>query len=279
LLSLQPYAGQHPRGDYPGGKGTPQDVENARKAIDQIPGIPGRAAQGAFDEFDQNYQTRVAENKLPASLSMTDVSDAVNKAATNWQLHYDVDLYLKEQHGPFGVRDLRPNTDVAPGGGKLPRNFFAVGLDSAGRPVDVLNYSDLGSGTRYQSQYQFRYDALSAADNSPIIPDGGRRVTVQNWVDGETNNDRLSGPKQVIGNRENILAGVTQYYYDASGHCVEALYFRGSEFLKAPGQRRPIEDMKFPQGLADQSIEERTRASRIDFFDLLGPRLTQAPKL
>jgi hypothetical protein len=65
-------------------------------------------------------------------------------------LHYDVDLYARERYGSLGTRDLRPNTDTAPGGGKLPNSFFAVSLDAARRPLDVLKYYDPGTGIRYQ---------------------------------------------------------------------------------------------------------------------------------
>ena len=270
-LYLQPYPGQLPLRDYPGGKGSPQDVDDARKVINQIPGPTGAVAREAFDLFDKNYRSRVGENKTPTLLALTDVTAKMAEKVTDWQLHYDVDLYNKEIHGPLGARDLRPNTDKFPGGGKMPKSFFAVGFDAQGKPLDVLKYDDPGTGSRYLGQYRIQYDDLT--DGS-----GMHRVTVKNWVDADMNKPKITGPQEYIGNRLNTLAGVTQYYYDSAGHCVDAQYYTGATLQLPPNQWVPTDEIKYPNGQAYQSTEERQRASRMDFFDTFGPRLPEIGK-
>ncbi len=265
VIFLKPYPGQLPLRDYPGGRGTEQDVNDTREALGTVPGPAGVASRQAFELFDKNYNSRANENTTPTMLALTDVPKSVSDKVTNWQLHYDVDLYQREAHGPLGVRDLRPRTDVAPGGGKLPKDFFAVGFDAEGKPVDVLKYDDPGTGSRYLGQYQISYETL--ADGT------GRRVTIKNWVDADMNREKLSGPQQVIGNRLNTLAGVTQYYYDNDGKIVDARYYQGSTMLLDRSQWKPADDMRYSDGLAAGTMEERTRASRMDFFNLFGPRL------
>lgn len=258
---LHPQYGQVPLRDYPGGLSNAQDVNQTQNLIDQIPGRAGFAARTAFQAFKTNYNSRLGENTLPTSLTVSEAPSIVEQAP-HWKLHYDVDLYATERYGRFGIRDLRPRTEIFPGSNKQPDSFFAVALDQELKPVDVLQYQTNG---HYQGQYQFGYERLD---------DGRRRVNVRHWVDTDQNRSSLVGPKAYIGDHQNTLAGVSQFYYDQVGHCTEALYYPGYTFLNQDrNQWKPTVDMQFPNGRVSGTPEERSAASRIDYFNLLGPRL------
>jgi hypothetical protein len=53
--------------------GSVQDVAQAQRVVDRIPGTTDAAANMVFTLFKDNYQSRVAENHMPASLRMSDV--------------------------------------------------------------------------------------------------------------------------------------------------------------------------------------------------------------
>jgi hypothetical protein len=285
---LQGNPNQLPDRAYPGGIGP--DVQDVQTLIDHIPGPQGYAAQVAFSSFLKNYNTRVTESTIPKSLPLFDLP--TNKEADrkyvwdkldHWSLKHDVDMYSKKDYGPFTGRDLRPNTDTAPGGGKLPPMFFAVGLDKENKPVDILEYYKSSAGNKYREQYQFNYEK---------VVDGRMRVTVYNWMDSTLTRD--AGPREVIGNKLNTLEGVSQYYYDPnSGKCTEALYYNGYNMKK------PMVDLKFnngqvqvsernansgemtpwstPQQGVDAIRTARNKGAKLNFFNLLGPGLPDLP--
>lgn len=259
-VTLRPPYGQVPLRDYPGGLSNAQDVKQTQELVDRLPGNAGLMTQAAFQLYKTNYNSRLGENFLPTALKVTEAPTNA-QLAPHWKLHYDVDLYATERYGRFGVRDLRPRTETFPGSNKQPGSFFAVALDSELKPVDVLQYQSNG---RYQGQYQFIYERLD---------DGRRRVNVRHWLDTQDNRNSMVGPTAIIGDHSNTLAGVSQFYYDQVGHCTEALYYPGYAFLRDRSQWQPMVDMKFPQGRVSGTPEERSAAARIDYFDLLGPRL------
>jgi hypothetical protein len=232
---LHPYPGQARLRNYPGGKGTPEQVAQAREIISRLPG----PAEPLFELFDKTY---------------------------GYQVHFDVDLYVREDHGAgMNARDMRPTNDVAPGSGKRPDNFYAVISDKShkNRPLDVLVYDDPGTGSHYKGQYIFQYK-----DN----PDGTSVTTVKHFVppDVATGNAMI-GKDAEIANKQNELIGTTRYYYDTQHRCIEADAYRGSD-LKQPNPQ-PFAKQRFVDGQVNGTITERQQATQFDFFDLLGPRL------
>jgi hypothetical protein len=252
-------------------------------------------AQVAFALFLKNYNSRVDESQIPKSLPLFDLpkTSETNRQFVwgnidHWQLKHDADLYVKSDHGPLGTRDMRPNTDQSPGGGKLPPMFYAVGVDKENKPVDVLEYYNPGTGSKYREQYQFKYEAVA---------DGRMRVTVFNWMDSSLTRD--VGPQEVIGKTLNTLEGVSQYYYDATtGKCTEASYYKGWMLQKPRDQWLPDVTMKFTDtqvsisdrdgrsgqmkpfytvAPADAILTVRAKAGTLNFFNLLGPKLPDLP--
>jgi hypothetical protein len=257
---LHPYPGQARLRYYPGGKGTPEQVAEARKIISRLPG----PAEPLFELFDKTYNSREGENHTPGALKLDDAPNFGPNAG--YQVHFDVDMYVREDHGPgMNARDLRPTNDVAPGSGKRPDNFYAVVSDkrNGNRPLDVLVYDDPGTGSHYKGQYIFQYK------NNP---DGTSVTTVNHFVppDVATGNAMI-GKDVLIANKQNELIGTTRYYYDAQHRCIEADAYRGSD-LKQPNPQ-PFTKMRFVDGQVNGTITERQQATQFDFFDLLGPRL------
>jgi hypothetical protein len=263
---LHPYDGQGPLRFYPGGKGTPEQVEATRKLIEgaseHLRGLAGPAAL-AYELFVRTYNSREGENHIPQSLSLSDAPDFGKDA--RYQLHYDVDSYVKEDHGPgMSARDMRPKTEISPGIGKLPDNFFAVVADKNNTPLDVLQYDNPGTGTRYDGQYRFNYQTN---------PDGTSKISVLHFVAPWVKDaNPMDLKERDIAGKPNFLAGVSNYYYDSNHHCIEADYYSGVD-LKANPQAKPIQSMRFVDGRVDGTFEERGHAGQLDFFDLLGPRI------
>lgn len=273
---------------YPGGIGP--DVNQVRDLINDIPGPQGFAAKQAFALFINNYNSRVNESQIPKQLPLVDLpqaNDASSQFVTgyldHWQLKHDVDLYSPISDGPFAGRNMRPATDVAPGGGKRPPMFYALGLDAANRPVDMLEYYNPGTGTKYREQYQFRYENM---------PDGGKRVTVYNWMDSTETTD--IGIQKVIGNKQNTLEGISQYYFSANGYCSKAVHYDGQMLLQPKDQWQPLVDIKFQNGQAIVSDRDglsgqmlpykavddftlRQKAQYFSMYNMLGPKLQDIP--
>jgi hypothetical protein len=279
-------------GKYPGG--IMPDSDELRRMINTVPGPQGQMAKQAFNLFISNYNSRVNESQIPKQLPLVDVpsgsdagADFVPKNIDHWQLKHDVDLYSKISTGGLAGRDLRPHTDRGPAGGKLPPMFFALGLDAKNRPIDLLEYYNPGTGTRYREQYQFRYENM---------PDGGKRVTVYNWMNAAETQD--VGPRKVIGGKQNTLEGISQYYFDPTGNCKEALHYDGK--MMTPGKPasdwKPLIDIKYQNGQAyvsnrdgvsgdmtqPQAVDDytlRQKAAYFSMYDLLGPKLQPIPGL
>jgi hypothetical protein len=260
---LHPYAGQARLRDYPGGKGTPEQVAEARKIFAHMPG----PAAPLFELFDKTYNSRVGENHTPGALKLSD-APAFGPDA-QYQLHFDVDMYVREDHGPgMNARDMRPVNDVAPASGKRADEFYAVVSDKDNKPLDVLEYDDPGTGSRYLGQHMFNYrqnpDGTSVTSVLHFIP---------SWL---AQSQGLDGKDRPIAGKPNVLAGVTKYYYDSAHHCVQAEFYSGANIKDSP-QPAPTQTMKFVDGRVDGTITERERASKFEFFDLLGPRIPDEP--
>jgi hypothetical protein len=247
--------------------------------------------EGANGKSPISVLANLSENELPKSLPMQDLpaQTEANRQFV-WAnvdhiiLENEAGLTQKQNYGWFGNRDLRPVSDVAPDSGSAPGTDYAVALDKANRPVDVLTYYNPGTGNKYLEQYQFKYGQLADGTNRSM-------VTVMDWKDSTQTSD--AGPRQIIGNKLNTLEGVSQYYYDSTGKCVEALYYQGWAMNGPKANWTPALDMKFgagqvsiseqnprsgqmsdfytPSSPAETALTVRSKAATLKFFDLLGP--------
>jgi hypothetical protein len=232
---------------------------------------------------------RLTDKELPTSLVMQDLPAAseanrkfVSANVDHMILENNDALSTAQNYGWFGNRDLKPTSDVAPNSGSRGGTDYAVTLDKANKPVDVLAYQN--PGNKYVEQYQFNYGQLTDGSNRS-------RVTVYDWKDSSQTTD--VGPQQVIGNKLNTLEGVSQYYYDTTGKCVEAVYYNGWALKGAKSDWKPVVDMKFqngqisiseqnprsgemtpfstPSNSKEAALTVKYKAANLKFFDLLGP--------
>jgi hypothetical protein len=255
------------------------------------PAPAAKAVARADGQGNLSVLNRLADKELPTSLVMQDLPAAsetnrqfVSANVDHLILENNDALSTKQDYGWFGSRDLKPTSDVAPNSGSRAGTDYAVTLDKANRPVDVLAYQNPGTGNKYVEQYQFNYGQLTDGTNRS-------RVTVYDWKDSTQTND--VGPQQVIGNKLNTLEGVSQYYYDSTGKCVEAVYYNGWALKGPKSDWKPVVDMKFeagqisiseqnprsgqmtpfstPSNSSDAALTVRYKAANLKFFDLLGP--------
>jgi hypothetical protein len=247
--------------------------------------------EGANGQGSLSVLSRLSDSELPKSLPLQDLpaQTEANRQfvwanVDHMVLENEHDLKSKQDYGWFGNRDLKPVSDVAPNSGSAPGTDYAVALDKTNRPVDVITYYNPGTGNKYLEQYQFKYDQVADGTNRS-------RVTVMDWKDSTETQD--VGPQQIIGNKLNTLEGVSQYYYDNTGKCVEALYYKGSLMNGAKAAWKPTLDMKFnagqmsiseqnprsgemtpfytPSNDYENALTTRSKVATLKFFDLLGP--------
>ena len=255
------------------------------------PGTPAGAAKGDQNSGVIQVFSNIDDKVFPKNLPLLDIPAQTEKNrqyvwgnVDHLELHTAGELYTASNYGALGKHDLRPASKTAPLNDGSQSNLYAVALDKGGKPVDILQYYDPGTGTKYQEQYQFKYDQLAGGTNTT-------RVTVMDWKDSKQTTD--VGPQQIIGNKLNTLEGVSQYYYDATGKCTEALYYNGWSMNAPRADWKPAVDMKFngdqlsisernansgqmtpfytPATKYEADLTIQAKAAKLKFFDLLGP--------
>ncbi|HEY9679721.1 MAG TPA: hypothetical protein V6C76_17090 [Drouetiella sp.] len=176
-----------PAPDYPGGIGPDARV------LGQVVGAMGPGPGEMYDLFLKTYNSRSKENVLPSQLRLDAAAPQAVAKVDHWMLMTDSDL--SQPRPEYGNRNLRP-------GPEQKGHFFAVGVNKAGNPINVLEYYWGDKSAVYAGQYQITYnrDAQGYMHS---------RIEHYNATQSST-----PGPKAVIGRSLNTYEGTTEYVSD-----------------------------------------------------------------
>lgn len=201
-------------------------------------------------------------NISPSELHLPEFCDEERyaKSIVAWDIMKDVDLTKPQNFPGLGARDLLPKTgtvyqpDIVPQRNgwaphAVPHEYFVVGKRADGMPVEVVEYDHDQSGKPvYKQQYLFQYDKLA---------DGQTRVSVQNWVNAKLATQ--DGLHMMIGRDENVIRGISQYYFDASG--VTKAEYWNAQSLKAPKDKQtPDIRIMFEPGSSTIGVQQKPPA-------------------
>jgi hypothetical protein len=224
----------------------------------------------------------------------------------SWDFKNANQLKDKQNFPGLGDRDLLPTFQVGeaqPGyvsshtrAPNTPPDFFAIAKRADGMPLEVIQYNADNTGhLTYKQQFLFNYQNLA---------DGENRVTVQKWAPAA--GDYSNAPKRTIGDQQNMLLGLSQYYRNGND-TVKAEYWTDASLTQpkpvvASGAPQPAGDWRTPDvritfndgtnsigfqkkslsGLLSGVIQETGDVAkseltgvlpRFNFYDLFGPKL------
>jgi hypothetical protein len=226
--------------------------------------IEQEAFMGDFGKIGQDGTGRnlnPQETRIPDALD-----DARHKSQIAfWDIQKDSELAKRQTYPGLGDRDLLPRVGMVfppepvarPGGYQpppQPHNFFAIAKRADGLPLEAIEYTPDGKGGfSYRQQYLFQYDKLASGQN---------RVTVQNWAPSDK--VLAAGPRLSIGDHQNTMVGVTQYYQDGS-NTKHMEYWTGASVLQLQ-QQREEDAAKAKSGVKDKPRLDPAGADlQIDF--------------
>jgi hypothetical protein len=239
--------------------------------------------------------THISPDKLHLPAATTE--SLYTSQIAYWDLKTGDQMRAKQEFPGLGQRDLLPTMQVGstdPGyvfNGRpaptSPRDFFAIGNRADGMPLEVMHYSaDQAGHLTYKDQYLLHYQDMT---------DGTNRVTVQKWTPNP--DASINGPVRTIGDQQNTLLGITQYYRNGD-QTTTAEYWKDASIMApkpAHGDKTPDVRITFNNGTNNIGFQKKglsgllsgvipeygTQAKnellgvlpQFNFYDLFGPKL------
>lgn len=160
------------------------------------------SASVLYDLFLKTSNDRSGENKVPDSITISELHKGMKDRVKSIQLAGDSDLLKEDMHGIV----------LHPTGRNNPGTAYAVLRDENGIPVNVIEYY-LGNGKpQYIEQWIFEREMDKDT--------GGQKTNIYQFRESSQTN--IGRPKEQNGTMVDAFVGRTEYLSDSGGGPVKA---------------------------------------------------------